>query len=163
MVRKNVLMVAVAMLAAPAFASAQSSTVTATATVGQSAVVTGAGDLAFGTLVTGSDNTIVADGGAVTRTLDYNHDVDVTFDNVPAALTSAGAADLPISLMCAAQLGGVWSTPVPCSPTVPIALDVGTSLTQAILGFGGTILGADVATAAAGDYTGSFDIVITAR
>jgi hypothetical protein len=162
MVRKIVLTVAVAMLAAPAFASAQS-TVTATATVGQSAVVTGAGDLAFGTLVTASDNTIAADGGAVTRTLDYNHDVDVTFANVPAALTSAGAADLPISLMCAAQLGGVWSTPIACSPTTPIALDVGASLTQAILGFGGTILGADVATAAAGDYTGSFDIVITAR
>jgi hypothetical protein len=162
MVRKMMLTVAVTMLAAPAFASAQS-TVAATARVGQTAVVTGAGDLAFGTLLTASDNVIAADGGAVTRMLIYNHDVDVTFDNVPTVLTSPGAADLPISLMCAAQLGGVWSTPVACSPTTPIALDVGVSLTQAILGFGGTILGSDVSNAAAGDYTGSFDIVITAR
>jgi hypothetical protein len=161
MVRKMMLTVAVALLVVPAFASAQS-TVAATATVGQSAVLTGSGDLAFGTLVTAGNNVIAADGGSVTRTLTYNHDVDVTFANVPAVLTGAGLADLPVSIMCASQLGATWSAPVACS-SATLALDVGASMTVATLGFGGTILGTDVANAAAGDYTGSFDIVVTAR
>ena len=161
MVRKMMLTAAVAMLVLPAMASAQN-TVTATATVGQSAVVTGSGDLAFGTLSAVTDNVIAANSGAVTRTVDYNHNIDVTFTGVPTALSSAGLADLPVTLMCASQLGGTWSTPVACSGAT-LALDVGTALTVATLGFGGTILAADVANAAAGDYTASFDIVVTAR
>lgn len=161
MVRKMILTAAVAMLIVPAMASAQS-TVTATATVGETAVVSGAGDLAFGTLSATVDNVIDAAGGATVRTIDYNHDIDVTFTSVPAALSSTGLADLPIALTCASQLGGVWSTPVACAGST-LALDVGTALTQATLGFGGTILAADVANAAAGDYTATFNIVVTAR
>ena len=64
--------------------------------------------------------------------------------------------------MCAAQVGGTWSAEQDCS-SATFQLDVGSALTQAILGFGGTIAAADVAAAAAGDYTGTFDIVVTAR
>lgn len=161
MVRKLMLVAAVTMLVLPAMASAQS-TVTATATVAQTFALSGSGDLAFGTLSATVDNVVDATAGATTRTLDFNHDVQVTFTNVPTGLSSAGLADLPITLTCASQMGGVWSAEQNCS-TAAISLDVGTALTQAILGFGGTIASADVAAAAAGDYTGTFDIVVTAR
>jgi hypothetical protein len=161
MVRKMMLTAALAMLVLPAMASAQS-TVTATATVGQTFALSGTGNLAFGALSASADNVIDATGGATTRTIDYNHDVDVSFANVPSALSSAGLTDLPITLVCAAQLGGVWSTPEACSSAI-LGLDVGAELTQATLGFGGTITAAAVAAAAAGDYSATFDIVVTAR
>lgn len=161
MVRKMMLTAAVAVLVLPAMASAQS-TVTATATVSQTAVLTGAGDIAFGTLNAGADNVIAANDGSVTRTLNYNHDVQITFTGVPSALTSPGLADLPVALECATQVGVTWSMPVACNGAA-LDLDVATGLTVATLGFGGTIAGVDVANAAAGDYTGTFTIVVTAR
>lgn len=161
MIRKTILTVAVALVAVPMMASAQS-TVTATATVAPTAVLTGSGDLAFGTLSDATDNEIVATSGATTRTVTFNHDIDVSFDNVPTELTGTGAT-LPIQLTCASQLGaGAWSTPVDCSSAL-LQLDVGSALTVATLGFGGTILAADVANAPAGDYSATFDIVIEAR
>ena len=160
MVRKMILTAAVAMLVLPTMASAQ--TVTATATVTPTSVVTGSGDVDFGPLSTAANNVIAADGGTVTRTLTYNHDLTVSFTNVPSALSSAGLTDLPVVLECASQLGGIWSTPVACLGGT-IDLDVGAAQTVATLGFGGTILAADVANAAAGTYTATFDIVLTAR
>jgi hypothetical protein len=162
MVRKIVLTAAVALMAVPAFVSAQS-TVTATATVGDHMAVTGSGDVAFGTLSRTVDNTIDPTGAsAATRTLDYNRNVRVTFDNVPANLT-AGALTLPISLTCASRIGaGSWSAATACS-SAQFDLDVGAALTQATLGFGGTITAANVATAIAGSYTGTLDIVVVAR
>lgn len=160
MVRKMVL-AAVALLMVPALASAQS--VTATATVGSYSQVTGAGDLAFGTLSRAADNVINAAGGAgsATRTVSFNHNVRVTFDNVPSALTSGGLS-LPVSLTCASQMAGVWSAASDCA-TAELDLDVSTSLTTATLGFGGTITAANVQDAVAGTYSGTFDIVVTAR
>ncbi|HEX6134113.1 MAG TPA: hypothetical protein VFZ24_09120 [Longimicrobiales bacterium] len=149
------------LVAAPELASAQS--VTATATVAEYALISGTGDLAFGTLSRATDNVIDAAGGAghATRTVDFNHDVSITFNNVPANLTS-GTLMLPVLLTCASQMAGVWSAAAPCA-TAQLDLDVGAALTTATLGFGGTIAAADVATAVAGNYTGTFDIVVTAR
>jgi hypothetical protein len=161
MVRKMMLTAAAAMLVLPAMASAQS-TVTAPAPVAQTFALSGTGDIAFGTLSDVSDNDIDPTSGATTRTLDYNGDVDVTFTSVPTALSSPGLTDLPITLMCAAELGGVWSAAVPSAGST-LALDVGAALTQATLGFGGTITAAAVQAAAAGDYSATFNIVVTAR
>jgi hypothetical protein len=161
MVRKLMLAAAVTMLVMPGMASAQS-TVQATATVSPTATLGGTADLAFGALSASVDNVIDATGGATTRTLDYNHNVTITYTNVPASLTSGTSTPLPIALTCASSLAGTWSAAQPCS-SASFDLDVGAALTQAILGFGGTIAAADVAAAAAGDYAASFDITITAR
>jgi hypothetical protein len=158
MIRKLMLVAAVA-LVLPNAVNAQD--VTVTATVSPTFSLGGAGDLAFGALSPTVDNTIDATSGATMRTLDYNHNVTVTF-NAPGVLTAPGLTNLPVTLMCASQLGGVWSAEQLCS-SASIDLDVGPALTQATLGFGGTIAAADVAAAAAGDYTGSFDITVTAR
>lgn len=160
MVRKMMLTAAVAILMLPAMTSAQS-TVTATATVSPTAVMGGSGDLAFGALNDVGSNDISAIGGQTTRTVTFNHDIDVSFDNVPTELVGAGA-NLPVSLECAWAIGASWSTPEDCGTAV-FAIDVGAALTVATLGFGGSILGADVANAPAGDYTATFDIVVEAR
>lgn len=162
MVRKLMLVAAMAMLVLPAMASAQSDQVRATATVAPTFALSGTGDLAFGTLSASTDNVIDATGGATVRTLDFNHDVAVTFTNVPAALSSGTLTPLPITLACASSIGGTWSAAQPCS-SATLNLDVGAAVTQAILGFGGTIAAADVAAAAAGSYEATFDIVVTAR
>lgn len=161
MVRKMMLTAVVALVAVPAFASAQS-TVTATATVGDYMNVSGTGDVAFGTLSRTVDNTIDPTGAsAAQRTLDFNRNVRVTFANVSANLTS-GALTLPIALTCAWELGGTWSAASACS-SAQFDIDVGAALTTATLGFGGTITAANVANAIAGDYTGTLDIVVVAR
>jgi hypothetical protein len=160
MLKKMILTAAVAILVLPAMASAQ--TVVATATVSPVSTVTGSGDVDFGTLSTAVDNVIDATAGTVTRTLTYNHNLTVSFSNVPTALSSAGLTDLPVVLECAWELGATWSTVSACS-AASFDIDVGAAQTVATLGFGGLIHAADVATAAAGTYTASFDIVLTAR
>ena len=164
MMKKMILTAAVA-LAVPAMASAQS-TVRATATVAQFSQLTGTGDLAFGTLSRTTDNTINAAGGTgyASRTLSYNHNVTVSFSNVPANLTAnAGANSLAVTLNCASKVGaGAWSAASACG-TASFALDVGSSLTSAELGFGGTITAANAANAVAGSYSGTLDIVVVAR
>ena len=163
--KKMILTAAVAMLAIPAMASAQS-TVTATATVAQYSQLSGTGDLAFGTLSRTVDTTIDAAGGAgsATRGLSYNHNVTVSFTSVPANLTAnAGANNLAVSLTCASRVGaGAWSAASSCGST-SYNLDVGTALTSATLGFGGTITAANAANAVAGNYSGTFNIVVVAR
>ena len=165
MMKKMILTAAIAMVAVPAMASAQS-TVRATATVAQFSQLTGPGDLAFGTLSRTVDNTINAAGGTgyASRTLSYNHNVTVSFSNVPANLTAnAGANSLAVTLNCASKVGtGAWSAVSGCS-TASFALDVGTSLTQAELGFGGQITAVNASNAVAGSYAGTFDIVVVAR
>jgi hypothetical protein len=162
--RKTMMAVAaVSMLAAPALVSAQSSQVQASATVLEHAQLSGSGNLAFGNLSASVNNVIDAAGGAsaALRTLSYNHDVSVTF-TAPANLTD-GALQLPVQLMCASRIGaGSWSVASVCS-SAQFDLDVGAAVTQATLGFGGSIAAADVATALAGTYTGTIDITVVAR
>lgn len=160
MSRKTVWLAA-ALLLVPGVLQAQQ--VTATAEVEQHAVVSGTGDLAFGPLSRSADNVINAAGGsgAALRSLEFNHNVRVTFGNVPSVLT-AGSNSLAVSLMCAAQQGATWSAPAACS-SAELDLDVGAALTTATLGFGGTIAAANVVNAVAGSYSGTFDIVVTAR
>jgi hypothetical protein len=161
MIRKTLFTVVAALLVVPAMVQAQS-TVTATATIGQHSAVTGSGDLAFGAV--DRDNGVVIDatgGTAAQREVEFNHNVTITFDNVPTALT-AGTLSLPVSLMCAARPGGTWGTAATCS-TASFDLDVGTGLTTVTLGFGGEITAADAAAAVAASYTGTFDVVITSR
>jgi hypothetical protein len=163
--KKIMLMAAVAMVAVPAMASAQS-TVQATATVAQYSQLSGTGDLAFGTLSRTVNTTIDAAGGAghAARTLDYNHNVTVSFSGVPANLTAnAGANNLPVALTCASRVGsGAWSAAAACG-SASFNLDVGTALTQATIGFGGTITAANAANAVAGNYSGTLNIVVVAR
>jgi hypothetical protein len=164
MTRRMLITAAVALLVVPGFAQAQSQ-VTATATVANFSQLTGSGDLQFGTLSRVTDTTIDAAGGAghASRTLSYNHNVRVTFSNVPAALSNGGGLNLPVALTCAGRVGtGTWSTPAACS-SAALDLDVGAALTQATLGFGGTITAANVASAVAGTYAGTLDIVVVAR
>ena len=163
MIRKTLFTVAAALLVVPAMVQAQSSTVTATATIGQHAAVTGSGDLSFGTVDRDNGVDIDATGGsAAQRAVEFNHDVTITFDNVPAALTAPGSLSLPVSLMCAARPGGTWSAAAACS-SASFDLDVGTGLTTVTLGFGGEITAANAADAVAASYPGSFDVVITPR
>jgi hypothetical protein len=155
----------VAVVAVPGFAHAQASQVAATATVANYSAITGTGDLAFGELSRTVDNIVNATGAAAAlRTVSYNHNIRVTFANVPTHLTAnAGTLQLPVSLNCAARIGTeTWSTPVPCSGA-QLDLDVGTALTSATLGFGGSITAAHTADAVAASYRGTLDIVITAR
>ena len=164
MIKKMILTAAVAMVAVPAMASAQS-TVTATATVAQYSQLSGTGDLAFGTLSRTVDNTINAAGGvgSATRGLSYNHNVNVTFTSVPTNLTSLAGNNLGVALTCASRIGaGAWSASAACS-TASMDLDVGAALTAATLGFGGTITAVNAAAAVAGDYSGTFNIVVVAR
>lgn len=165
MTRRTMWFVCALLLVLPAVGHAQNAyQVGASATVQQYSLVTGSGDVAFGPLSRTADNTIDAAGGtgAATRSLAYNHNVAVTFTNVPSQLVS-GSLTLPVSLTCAARVAaGSWSSPAACSGAT-LNLDVATALTSATLGFGGTITAANTASAIAATYTGSFDIVVTAR
>jgi hypothetical protein len=153
--------VAAALLVVPAMAQAQSQ-VTATASVAQYSLVSGDGDLAFGTVDRTAGKTIDPTGtDAATRTLEFNHNVTVTFLNVPTNLAQ-GTLLLPVSITCAAQVAGTWSAASACS-SASLNMDVGTALTTGTLGFGGTITGAAAAAAVAGAYTGQFDIRVDPR
>lgn len=165
MSKKSMLLTMVALLVLPVVVSGQA-TVTASATVANYSALSGTTNLDFGTLSRTVDNTVDAAGGAGAglRTLEYNHNVRVTFNNLPANLTTtvnSVVVNLPVSLTCASRIGaGAWSAAAACTQ---IDLDVGTTLTSATLGFGGTITAAAAANAPAGTYTGQFDIVVTAR
>jgi hypothetical protein len=156
---------AVVALLAPAAAQSQS-TVNASATVANYSALSGTGALSFGTLSRTVDNSISAVGGATTRGLDYNYNLTVSFANVPANLTAtvnSQSVNLPVALKCAYKIGtGSWSSAAACG-SAGFNLDVGAALTSATLGFGGDISAANTATAPAATYTGSFDIVLTAR
>ena len=161
MFRKVFAVMAVA-LVLPVAANAQS-TVNASATVDTYDALTGTGDLAF-TVTRAAGGSIDATAGTVTRSLAYNHNVTVSFTGVPTNLTAtvnSVSVDLPVSITCASRVGaGAWSAAGACDP---IDLDVGASLTNATLGFGGTISAAAVQAAPAATYNGSFTIVVTAR
>jgi hypothetical protein len=168
MIRKSVYSMAViALLAAPSFASAQSS-VAASATVGTYMNLTGASSIAFGTLSRTVDNVVDAAGGAgsASRAVDYNQNMTVTFSAVPTNLTATvngATASLPVSLTCAYKIGaGSWSAVSGCT-SASFAMDVGTTMTTGALGFGGTITAANTAGALAATYTGSLTVVLTAR
>ena len=156
MFRKTMMFAAVALLVVPAMASAQ---VTATATVAQSAVVTGTGDLDFGSL-TGGRTIDPTSGDAATRTVTFNYDVQVRFENVASNLVYNGV-NLPVSLTCATQMG-TWSVPVACDGAV-LPLNVGSATSSATIGIGGVIDGNDVAAVPAGTYTGTLTIVVEAQ
>jgi hypothetical protein len=164
MTRKLMATAAVVLFAVPTFVQAQAATaVTSTATVAPFFEVTGAGSIAFNTLSRGSDNVVDAAGGAgaAQRSVAFNHNVKVTFENVPTNLVS-GPLNLPISLTCARRVSGTWNTAAACSGA-SFDLTVGSSLTTVTLGFGGTISAAAASNAVAGSYQGTMDIVVVAR
>lgn len=163
--RRAIQLAAALLLAVPAAVWGQANQVSASATVANSAVLSGSGDLSFGTVSAVTNTVINAAGGAgsAQRSLNYNHNVRVTFTSVPANLTGSGGATLPVALTCASRIGAAaWSSAVACS-SAQLDLDVGATTTSATLGFGGTITAANVANAVAGTYTGTFNIVVTAR
>jgi hypothetical protein len=163
MMKQTIVTVAVALIALPAMGQAQQQ-VTATATVAQYSLVSGSGDLAFGTLSRTVNNVIDAEGGlgAATRSLEFNHNVTVTFTNVPAVLTD-GTKELAVALTCTGRVGaGAWQAAAPCS-SAEVELNVGTALTTGTLSFGGEITAANAANAVAGSYAGTLDIVVAPR
>ncbi|MEX1181790.1 MAG: hypothetical protein WEF86_01055 [Gemmatimonadota bacterium] len=164
MIRKTMLVAAVAVLAVPAMASAQATgTITATATVADYIDLSGTDDLAFGTLDRAADNTVSAIDGSATRDVAFNRNVEVTFSNVPSQLVgTVSGNNLAVTLTCAYEIGGSWSTPETCG-TNPFDLDVGASVTTATLGFGGTVTGAAAANAVADEYRATMDIRVDAR
>lgn len=155
---------AAAVLMVPTMASAQASTINATASVADYMNMGGStNDLAFGTLSRTAANTISATSGAVTRTVTFNRNVAVSFSNVPTVLDGAVSSyQLPVTLSCAWQMGGTWNTAATCG-TETFDLDVGTGLTSATLGFGGTITAAAAAAAVADSYAGVMTITVVAR
>jgi hypothetical protein len=163
MTMKQILtVVAAAAFVLPAAANAQS-TVNASATVANYDALSGTGDLAF-SVTRAAGGSIDATAGTVVRTLDFNHNVTVSFTGVPTNLTAtvnSQSVSLPVSITCASKLGAAaWTAAAAC---VSKDLDVGTTQTSALLGFGGTISAAAVQAAPAATYNGSFTIVITAR
>lgn len=165
MTRKMMLTVAVAVLVLPMSASAQNqnSQVRATAAVAGYMDISGAGDLAFGTLSRSVDNVLSATDGTTTRDVSFNRDVTVTFSNVPTELVGTDAANtLAVTLTCAWEMGGTWSSAVTCGSQT-FDLDVGTGMTSGTLGFGGTITAAAAAAAVADTYQATMDVRIDAR
>jgi hypothetical protein len=104
--------------------------------------------------------------GAATRSLDYNQNVTISYSGVPTDLTATingAAATLPVTLKCAYKVGAAaWSGASACS-TASFDLNVGATLTNGTLGFGGDITAAAVSNALAGTYTGTLTVVITPR
>jgi hypothetical protein len=162
MIRKMLLTAAVFAVVIPAAAQAQATgQVSATAIVGDHIVLTGTGDMSFGTVLRTADAVVSAVDGSVTRVVTYNRDVAVAF-TAPSALTGSSGS-LPVTLYCAQQNGATWTGATnPCT-SGPMDLNVGATTTQTTLGFGGRILQADIEAAIAGTYTGTIDIVVTAR
>jgi hypothetical protein len=168
MMKKTIFsMAAAALLAVPAFASAQSS-VSGSAVVNTYMNLTGASSIVFGTLSRPVDASIDPAGGAgaATRSIDYNQNMTVTYTSVPTNLTATvngSTANLPVSLKCAYKIGAAaWSAASACSGA-SFAMDVGGALTTGTHGFGGDILATDVANALAATYTGTMTVVLTAR
>jgi hypothetical protein len=161
-------MAAITLLAVPAAANAQGTTVGAGAAVDTYTNLTGASSIVFPALSRSSLNTVDAAGGtgAATRTLEYNQNVTITYSGVPTDLTATingASATLPVTLKCAYRVGtAAWSAASACS-SASFAMDVGSTLTTGTLGFGGDILAASVASALAGTYSGEVTVVITPR
>lgn len=164
MMKRTMVAAAVAVLMVPAMASAQTGSVTATATVGEHMTITGTGDLAFGTLDTETDNVLDPTLTGVVRTVSFNTDVTVSFDDVPTSLEGAASGyDLPVSLTCAWDMfDDSWSATSACS-AASFDMDVGSALTTARLGFGGTITAADAAAAIADTYSAVMTMVVVGR
>jgi hypothetical protein len=164
---KTLFAMAAAMLLVPVGASAQLATgaVDVTATVDAYAAITGSGDVAFGSLSRTVDNVIDPAGGAsaAQRTVTFNSNIDISFSGVPAALSGPGGASLPVALRCSFDAGSGWSVAAACSGLVIPLDNTTTGEVSALLGFGGEILAADVVSVAAGSYSGTFDVVVTAR
>ena len=160
-------MAAVALLAVPAAANAQSS-VNASATIATYTNLTGTSSIAFGTLSRSALNTVDPAGGtgSATRSLDYNQNVTVTYTSVPTDLTATvngSTVNLPIAMKCAYKIGtGSWSSGAACS-SASFDMNVGSALTTGTLGFGGDITAASVANALAATYSGTMTVVITPR
>ena len=162
MIKKILTVAAAVILVLPAAANAQN-TVNASATVATFNQLTGTGDLAF-TVTRAAGGSIDAAAGTVVRTLSFNHNVAVSYNNVPTDLTAtvnATTVNLPISITCSSRMGAAAFSPAAACATTNF--DVGTSLSSATLSFGGTISAAAVQAAPAATYNGSFTIVVTAR
>jgi hypothetical protein len=164
MTRKLITAAAVAVLAVPTFAQAQDGSVAATATVPTHHAVTGTGDIAFGILSRDAANEVNAAGGtgSALRTVEFNHDVTVSFGTVPTVLTGSGTNTIAVTLRCAARQNATWGDTVDCGGST-FDLDVGTGLSTATLGFGGGISAAAAAGAVADSYSATLNIYVAAR
>ena len=167
MIRNTMLVAAVAVMAVPAMVSAQgvqTSSVTASATIDSYMNISGATNLAFGTVDRSTGATISATDGSVTRALSFNTDVTVSFPAVPAELVGSDPANkLAVSLKCAVDDGTGYGAAQDCTTSLELDLDVGTGLTSATLGFGGSISAAAAAAAVADTYSAQLDVRIDAR
>jgi len=152
--------------------SAQSATgtVSATATVLAYLDVTKVDDVAFGSINPGSGATLTP-GAAVgagqslgVLKIDHNSDVIVSAA-VPAALSLAGAPDLPVSFSCGYSLTASGALDGAASACNAMANRTGAgtgATTTSYIQIGGAILAADTGSRIPGTYTGSLVFTITA-
>lgn len=155
-----------AAVAVPAGASAQSGTVSATATILGTLTVTNDGDLDFGAIIPGSGSTVAPGGPPATGSLghlriDHTSNFTVT-SSVPTQLT--GPDVINVTFQCgysAAQNGALTGGTFDCgAPNGSPATTLGTA-TVTYLQVGGTILGGDTSGKPAGVYTGSLTFTFT--
>jgi hypothetical protein len=163
---------AAALLAFGHHASAQSATgtVSASATVLAYLDVTKVNDVAFGQINPGSGATLTP-GGAVgagqslgVLKIDHNSDVIVSAA-VPAALSMAGAPDLPVSFTCGyatASSGALDGASAACNALANRTGNGNGTTKTSYVQIGGAILAANTVDRMPGTYTGSVVFTITA-
>ena len=165
-------LVTASLFAAAENVSAQSATgtVSATATVLAYLDVTKMDDVAFGSINPGSGATLTP-GAAVgagqslgVLKIDHNSDVIVSAA-VPAALSLAGAPDLPVSFTCGYSLAASGALDGAVTACDALSNRTGSgdgTTTTSYLQIGGAILAADTGSRIPGTYTGSLVFTITA-
>lgn len=159
--RKAVAGIALALALAPAAVSAQSGTVSATATILGTMTVTNVADLDFGSIPPGAGQTLTpgaaAPAGATMGVLQIDHFSNFTASSVITGMTGPGGA-LAATFSCGysttpngALTGGTFACATPAASPATVA----GAATTTYLQVGGTIAGAATTGLAAGLYTGS--------
>jgi len=169
---KKATLFALAVLAAPLAAEAQSAsgTVNASATILAYLDVQNVSDLDFGSIAAGSGASLTPGSSPATGTLgvlqiDHNSDVIVSAV-VPTALSLSGAPDMPVSFSCgysAAASGALSGSAAACN-ALPNRAGNGNGTTRtSFLQVGGDITAANTTNRVPGTYTGALVFTVTAN
>lgn len=168
---KKATLLALALLAAPMVAEAQSAsgTVNASATILAYLDVQNVSDLDFGTIAAGAGATMtpgVVPGSGTLGVLQIDHNSDVSVAAaVPAFLTLAGAPNLPVNFSCGyspAAAGALSGAATACG-ALPNQTGNGDGTTRtSYIQVGGSISGVDTTDRMPGTYTGSLVFTVTA-
>ncbi len=163
---RKLILTTLAVLALPVAAQAQA--VSVTATVQKYLATAATQTLAFGNLTRGVANTVAAND--VTKngqvTVAYNAALNIAVPN-SGNITGPGAATMAVTYTCASAaanssytITGAWTgAGVDCSGGVAVTAPTG--LAYLVIGVGGTIAGAVVDAAPAGNYSGTVTVTVT--